>query len=165
MAWDIDIRRPRFVRPSSPFGDWEDMERLLDMPFARWPLRSTWRRLPEDVSWAPPLEMYEKEGSFTVRVEAPGVKIDDIDISVTGDTLTIKGERKAPGGVKDEEYECCEVCYGKFARSVVLPAAVDANKIDATYTDGILEIHVPKSKAARPAKITVKAGEAARTTG
>ena len=79
--------------------------------------------------------MYEKEDSFTVRVEVPGVKMEDIDISMTGDTFTIKGEQKAPAGVKEEEYQCCGVCYGSFTRSVTMPAAVDANKIEATYAN------------------------------
>lgn len=157
---DIDIWRPRFLRSRRPFRELEEMEHLLETPFTGSPFRYMWRRLPsEEVSWAPPLEMYEKEDSFTVRVEVPGVKMDDIDISVTGDTLTIKGERKAPAGVKEEEYQCCEVCYGSFTRSVTMQAAVDANKIEATYADGILEVHVPKAKAAKPAKITVKAAK------
>ena len=88
---DIDIWRPRFLRPRRPFRELEDMERLLDAAFAGWPFRYVWRRLPsEEVSWAPPLEVYEKEDSFTVRVEVPGVKMDEIDISVTGDTLPLK---------------------------------------------------------------------------
>ncbi len=162
MVREIDIWRPRSLRPSRLLREWEDTERLLDAPFAGWPFCYMWRRLPsEEVSWAPPLEMYEKEDSFTVRVEVPGVKMDDIDISVTGDTLTIKGERKAPAGVKEEEYQCCEVCYGSFTRSVTMPAAVEANKIEATYADEILEVHMPKAKAARPAKITVKAAKGA----
>jgi len=103
--------------------------------------------------------MYEKEDSFTVRVEVPGVKMDDIDISMSGETLTIKGERTAPAGVKEEEYQCCEVCYGSFTRSVTIPTAVDADKIEATFEDGILQIHVPKAKAAKPAKITIKAAK------
>ena len=64
----------------------------------------------------------------------------------------------APAEVKEEEYQCCEVCYGNFTRSVTMPAAVDADKIEATYADGILEIHdVPKAKAAKLAKVKVKA--------
>lgn len=156
MAWDIDLWRSRSLRPSRLWREWGDLERFLE---ADWPFRRTWRRIPEDVSWAPPLDMYEKEDSFTVRVEVPGVKMDDIDISVTGDTVTIKGERKAPEGVKDEEYQCCEVCYGTFTRSVVMPAAVDADKVEAKYNDGILEVHIPKAKAAKPKKIPIKTGK------
>ncbi len=82
---------------------------------------------------------------------------DDVDISMTGDTLTIKGERKPPAEVKAEDYQCCEVCYGSFSRSITLPAAVDADKIEASYGDGILELNLPRVKEAIPAKIQIKA--------
>ena len=154
---DIDIWRPRFLRPRRPFRELEEMERLLETPFAGWPFRYRWRRLPsEEVSWSPALDIYEKEDSFTVRAELPGVNMEDIDISVTGDTLTIKGERKPPAGVKDEEYQCCEVCYGSFSRSISMPTAVDPDKIEATYGDGILQLHFLKAKEVKPTKITVK---------
>ena len=126
--------------------------------FAGWPFRLMWRRLPaEEMGWVPSVEMYEKGESFIVRAELPGVNKDEIDISVTGDTLTIKGERKPSAEVKEEEYQCYEVCYGSFSRSISMPTAVDADKIEATYQDGILEIRVPKAKEAMPTKIQVKA--------
>ncbi len=154
----MDIWRPRQLRSWRPFRELEEMERLLESPVANWPLRMTWRRIPgDDTAWAPPIDMYEKEDSFIVRAELPGVNKDDVDISMTGDTLTIKGERKAPADVKAEEYQCCEVCYGSFSRSITLPAAVDANKIEASYGDGILELHLPKVKEAKPTKIQIKA--------
>jgi HSP20 family protein len=153
----IERWRPRWsIRPWRPFRELEEMERLLETPFT-WPFR-LWRRRPfEEVSWIPPLDMYEKEDSFTVRMELPGVKPEDLDISVTGDTLTIKGEYKPPAEVKEKDYHYCEMCYGSFSRSITMPAAIDANKIEATYENGILEIHLPKAKAAKPAKIEVKA--------
>jgi HSP20 family protein len=144
---------PTLLRPWRPFRELEEMERLLESPFRWW-----WRRLPADqMAWAPSVDMYEKEDNFMVRVELPGVKKEDIDISVTGDTLTIKGERKPPVDVKEEECQCCEVCYGSFSRAITLPAAVDAGKIEASYEDGILEIGLPKAKKAKLAKIQVKA--------
>lgn len=145
--------RPMLLRPWRPFRELEEMERLLESPFRWW-----WRRLPaEQMAWAPSVDMYEKEDSFMVRVELPGVKKEDIDISVTGDTLAIKGERKPPADVKEEEYQCCEVCYGSFSRSITMLAVVDAGKIEASYGDGILEIRLPKAKEAKPARIQIKA--------
>ena len=79
--------------------------------------------------------MYEREDRFTVQAEVPGVKMDDIDISITADTLTIRGERKVPAGVKEDEYQCCEVYYGSFTRWITMPAAVGAYKIEANYVD------------------------------
>lgn len=75
---------------------------------------------------------------------------------MAGDTLIIKGERKVSKEVKEEEYHRCEVCYGSFSRSIALPTAVDADKIEATYEDGILELNVPKAKEAKSSKIRIK---------
>ncbi len=83
------------------------------------------------------------------------MKEEDIDISVTGDILTIKGERKAESEVKDEDYYCCERSYGSFSRSVALPSSVDANKIQATYEHGVLELSLPKMPEVKPKKIAV----------
>ena len=103
----------------------DDMERLMNESFAGWPIRAMWRRLPdEEMGWAPSLEMYEKDENFIVKAELPGVNKDDIDISITGDTLTIKGERKASEEVTQDQYHRCEVCYGSFSRSIMLPSAV-----------------------------------------
>lgn len=99
----------------------------------------------EERGWAPPIEMFEKEDEFIVEVELPGMKREEIDISVVGDTLTIEGERKAETEVKEEDHYCCERCYGGFFRSITLPAAVDTTKIKASYNDGILEITPPKA--------------------
>ncbi len=151
-------RPRRGINPWRPFRELEEMERLLESPVARWPLRMIWRRIPgDDMAWAPSIDMYEKEDSFIVRAELPGVNKDDVDISMTGDTLTIKGERKPPAEVKEEDYQCCEVCYGSFSRSITLSSAVDTDKIEASYENGILELHLPKVKEAIPAKIQIKA--------
>ncbi len=76
----MDIFRPRQLRSWRPLGELEEMERFLESPFAGWPLHLTWRRVPGDgMAWAPSVEMYEKEDSFTVRAELPGVNKDDVD--------------------------------------------------------------------------------------
>jgi len=92
------------------------------------------------------------------------MKKDDVDVSVVGDTLTISGERKAESEVKDEDYYRCELCYGKFSRSLSLPAAVDPAKVEAHYENGILEITLPKVEAAKPKKVEIKAKEAKKET-
>jgi len=83
--------------------------------------------------------------------------IQDIDVSVVGDTLTIKGERKAESEVKKEDYYCCERSYGSFFRSISLPSHVDDKKIEASYADGVLEINLPKIPEIKPKKISVSA--------
>jgi len=150
--------RPGWTRRWRPFRELEEMERFMDESLANWPFRLTWRRVPaEEMAWAPPVEMYEKGDSFVIHAEIPGVKREEIDISVTGDTLTIKGERKAPEPATDEQYCCSEVCYGPFSRSITLPSSVDASKVDATYENGVLTLRAPKVKEAVPARIEIKA--------
>lgn len=148
--------RPRSMRTLNLA---EEMERLMEDPFfSDWPFfRMMWRRAPgEGMAWAPAIEMYEKDNNFVVKAELPGVKKEDVDISVAGDTLTIKGQRKASKEVKDEDYYRCETHYGSFTRSIVLPAAVDAKKVEASYENGVLEIQVPKAKEAMPTKVEIK---------
>ena len=137
-----------------PWDEIREMERRMDEMMRR-PL--TWWRVPtEELAWVPAVEVYEQEDKFMVRAELPGMKKEDIDISVLGDTLTIRGERKAKSEVRAEDYHRCELSYGKFSRSVALPAAVQAGKVEASYENGILEIMLPKAEEAKPKKIEIK---------
>ena len=144
-----------------PFDEFRELERRMD-EMTRHPLMTLrhplawWRAPTEELAWMPALEMYEKEDKFVVRTELPGMKKEDVDISVLGDTLTIKGERKAESEVKDEDYHRCEMCYGRFTRAVTLPSAVQAGKVEASYDNGILEITLPKATEAKPKKIEIK---------
>ena len=110
-----------------------------------------------EMGWAPAIEVFEKEDKFVVKAEIPGMKEEDIDISVVGDTLTIKGERKAESEVKEDDYYCCERSYGSFSRSIAVPSNVDAKKIEASYEDGVLEVSLPKAPEVKPKKIAVSA--------
>jgi len=89
---------------------------------------------------------------------------EEIDVSVVGETLTIKGERKAETEVKEEDYYCCERSYGNFSRSIALPSTVDAKKIEASYEDGILEVSLPKAAEVQPKKISVSAKKKEKTS-
>ena len=151
----MDVWRPRVYRSLRPF---EEMERFMEESFPDRPFfRSIWRRVPgEELGWSPSIEMYDKDDSLFVKAELPGVKKEDVDISVTGDLLTIKGERKPPSDVKDEQYYRCEVCYGPFSRTISLPSSVKTDQIVAQYADGILEIHLPKAEEAMTKKIEIK---------
>jgi len=142
----------------SPFREMEEMERRINDVFGRPLLPAIWRRTPvEEIGWAPAIEMFEKDDKFMVKAELPGMKEEDIDVSVVGDTLTIKGERKAESEVKEEDYYCCERSYGSFTRSITLPSSVDAKNIEASYENGVLEISLPKAAEVKPKKITVSA--------
>jgi len=150
--------RPRGIRPWGPFRELEEMERRLEDVLGRPLLPRVWRRLPfEEKEWAPAIEMFEKEDKFVVRAELPGMKQEDIDVSVSDDTLTIKGERRTESEVKEEDYYCCERSYGSFFRSINLPSNVDTKKIEANYEEGVLEVSLPKTAEVKPKKISVSA--------
>ncbi len=156
----IERWRPWGLRAWRPFREIEEIERWMDEVFRRTFPTGWWRVPTEEALWTPAIEMYEKPDKFVVRAELPGMKKEEIDIHVVGDTLTISGERKTKTEVKDEEYQRCEFCYGKFSRSITLPAAINAEKIDATYEDGILEITLPKAEEIKPKKIQIKTKQA-----
>ncbi len=145
----VERWRPRWFRRREPFRDLEEeMERF----FEEWPFRPWTRRALAVREWAPRVDMFDQEDKVIVKAELPGVKKEDIDISVAGGVLTIKGERK----VKDEDYYCCERFRGTFYRAIQLPTDVEAAKIEANYADGILEITLPKVPEVKPKKIEVK---------
>jgi len=155
-------RPSRGVTPWSPFRELEEMERHFDDIFGRpiWP--AVLRRFPlEQAAWAPAIDVFEKGDKFVVKAELPGTQEDDIDISVVGDTLTIKGEKKTETEVKEDDYYRCERSYGSFFRSIALPSTVDASKIAAEYEGGVLEISLPKKPEVKPKKVAVSVKKAA----
>jgi HSP20 family protein len=108
--------------------------------------------------------VFEKEDKFVVKAELPGMKEEDINISVVGETLNIRGERKAEKEVKEDDYYYCERSYGNFSRSLALPSNVDTKKIEANYEDGVLEISLPKTSEVKPKKISVSAKKRAKAS-
>jgi HSP20 family protein len=116
------------------------------------------------MGWAPAIDVFEKDDKFVVKAELPGMKEEDINVSVVGDTLTIKGERKAESEAKEKDYYYCERSYGSFSRSLALPSNVDAQKIEANYEDGVLEISLPKIPEVKPKKVSVSAKKKAKAS-
>lgn len=108
----------------------------------------------------PHVDVKENDREITVTAELPGVAEKDVEVSISGDILTLKGEKKAEKEEKDGNYHRVERRYGSFHRSFTLPSEVDAEKVAAAYKNGVLTVTLPKSKAAREAsrKIAVKAG-------
>lgn len=135
----------------------DEVERTFEEVFGRPFYPVTWRRTPPVRAWSPPLEVYAKENEYVVKAEIPGMKKEEIDISLAGDVLTIKGERKAEEEARSEDYHLCERCFGSFERSVTLPEEVDASKAEATYENGILQIKLPKVPEAKPKRVEIKA--------
>ena len=104
----------------------------------------------------PPMNVYHDGESFIVRGEVPGIAPKELDIEVTGDTLTVRGERKAPEIPEGASYHRREREFGRFRRSLTLPEQVDSTKVTASFTDGILEIRLPYAEAAKRRKIDVQ---------
>jgi HSP20 family protein len=107
----------------------------------------------------PALDMTESNDAVDVTAELPGIDPKDVDIAVTGDTLTIKGEKKTEKETKDKNYWSTERSYGSFARTLELPFEIDTAKVEATFDKGVLKIHIAKPASVKKEvkKITVKA--------
>jgi len=107
-------------------------------------------------AWMPSLDVSETDADITVRAEVPGVDAKDIDIQVSGQVLTISGEKKESTESKGENYYHAERSFGSFRRSVQLPTSVDAEKVLAEYKNGVLLIRMKKEKGAVPKRISVR---------
>jgi len=130
------------------------MDRLFDEGFSR-----PWRLLPtvsgDGFESTFPVEVAETEEDIEVKAALPGVKPEDVDISVTNDVLTIKAEHKNTSEEKKRDYYRREIRYGAYHRSMTLPVSVDADKAEAKYENGILSLRLPKAAALRPKQIKV----------
>ncbi len=130
----------------------EDMNRLFDLSLARLPR--------EDVGgvaeWLPAVDIVDEKDRVRIKADLPGVNKDDVDIRIEDGVLSIKGERKEEKEEKDKNFYRKECFYGSFERSVALPAEVDANKAEASYKDGVLEIILPKKEESKPKQIKLK---------
>jgi HSP20 family protein len=100
--------------------------------------------------------MYQTPQAVVVKATVPGVKPEDMEITITGDTLTIKGETKAEKEIKQEDYICQECRYGSFSRTVTLPAGLKTDKAEATFENGVLTLTIPKAEEVKPKSIKVK---------
>ncbi|MDE1889648.1 MAG: Hsp20/alpha crystallin family protein [Planctomycetota bacterium] len=107
-------------------------------------------------AWIPPIDLSETAEKITVKAEIPGIDPKEVDISIQGDTLLIKGEKKEEKEEKGKNYYRMERRYGGFSRSIDLPSSVDTNKVTAEYKNGVLEITLQKKEAVKPKQISVK---------
>ena len=127
------------------------MDRLFEDSFIR-PSR-LWTGL---VGEEPAMDIYQTDKDVVVKASLPGINPGEVDISITGDILTIKGEHKEEQEVKEADYFRKELSYGTFHRSMTLPVAVKAEKADASFENGVLTITLPKVEEAKPKQIKVK---------
>jgi HSP20 family protein len=114
--------------------------------------------MPSTPVWAPALDISERKDAYLVSVELPGVKLEDLKITLDDGLLTIEGERSFADDASDEQYHRVERRYGAFRRSITLPAHVMADAVEASFEDGVLQILVPKAEEAKPKSIEVRPG-------
>jgi HSP20 family protein len=131
----------------------EAMNRLFEESF----LRPDLFGVGETAASALPLDMYETENDVVVKASVPGVKPEDIEVTVTGDLLTIKGEFKSEERTERQNFIRQERRYGSFCRQLGLPASVDSGKAEASFENGILTLNLPKVEAVKPKTVKVVA--------
>ncbi len=137
-------------------GIWpEEFDRFLERAmrsFRPWSRRGFWRIPSFLEGWAPDVDVFRKDDQIIVRADLPGMKPEDIEVSLERDTLFIRGKREEEREVREEDYYCAERAVGAFSRAVALPEGVKAETVQATYRNGVLEITIPA-----PARREIKA--------
>ena len=151
------------ARPPSLFErmdrEWAAMRQHM-AEFFRQPFGPSLRPpIPADVAWAPTADAYVAEGELRVKADLPGVKRDDVSVTVRDGVLSIEGQRKEEKEVKEAKYYAAERFQGTFQRSFPLPDGVDTKAITAEFKDGVLDVRVPLPAEAKaePSKIEIKA--------
>ena len=150
-------RGPAGVGVWDPFRELEEMRKRMATLWER-PLElleTPGERL-ELAEWRPLADITEDDKEYLVKIEIPGMKREEVKVSMESGVLTISGERKLEKEEKNKKYHRVERAYGSFSRSFVIPDDVVADKIDAQFKDGILQVHLPKGEHAKPKTIEVK---------
>lgn len=150
-------RFPQGPGPFRPVRELEEVRRRFEDDLVRPIMRAVWERIPEEVKgWSPAVDVFEKGDSMVVKVELPGVKHEDVDVSVSDDSLMVRGERSPESGVKDEDYDRSEIAYGSFYRAISLPSSVETKNVEAVYEDGILRVTLQRAGGAKQKKVNVQ---------
>ncbi len=136
------------------FGRLTDLRDEIDRLFES-PLADVARSARLFSGWTPALDLYEEKDNLVVKVELPGMKREDIDVSLHEGSLSISGERKSEEKHQDADAYRMERFFGRFQRTVTLPTPVAGDKVKAQYKDGILTITLPKTEEAKPKRIDV----------
>lgn len=139
-----------------PFSDMvtlrNAMDRLFDDNFFRpW----QWTGVLGDENTLP-VDMYQTDDAIVVKASIPGINLEDVEITITGDTLTVKGETREETEVKKDDYFRQERRYGSFHRNILLPNAVQSDKAEANFENGVLTLTIPKAEEVKPKQIKIK---------
>lgn len=136
----------------SPWSALRDLESRMNRLFKDSPLLSEWPTF----EWVPSADLRETADAYLLDVDVPGMKKDDIELSVVDNYITVKGERKHESREEREGYHLYERHYGSFQRSFEIAGGFDADKITARYENGVLHLTIPKREEAKPKQIEVK---------
>lgn len=142
--------------PWRPFGEElgsvpDEMHQLWSRFFGEIPSPTTFGE-----QWSPSMDISETEDKLLVRAELPGIDVKDLDLSISGGLLVIKGEKKREEEEKDEHHYCTERHYGSFQRTIELPTSVQGDKVEATFNKRILKVTLPKAEEARKKEIKIE---------
>ena len=141
----------------SPLSDLVSLRDAMDQLFQESFIRPNgWSGLPAG-QIATPVDLWETKDAYHLRADLPGMTSDDIAINVTGDTVTLSGETKAMSDVANEGWLRQERRAGKFQRAFTLPVQIDANAVTATFSNGVLDLTLPKSEAMKPKTVKIQA--------
>jgi HSP20 family protein len=143
------------LSPWKPFGELspfrKEMDRLWNRFLGETPFARTFNEM-----WSPSVDISETKDDFVVKAELPGLEAKDVNVSISGDVLTIKGEKKSEEEEKDEHYHRVERYSGSFQRVFQLPSGVKADKVEANFDKGVLKVILPKVEEAKKKQIEVK---------
>lgn len=154
----------------SPFRGFYDMQsemnRMFDEVFGGLGRRSGRQQEDAPTRWAPALDVLQEDGDIVVKAELPGVKLEDVDITLHNGVLTISGERRADEQREGSGYYVRERRYGSFRRSMSLPQGIDESKINARFDGGVLEVRVSGAAAVEePRRIQIESGDESSGNG
>ena len=154
----IEVWKPRGGLQRTPFPEMTRMEREMGDVFGR--LFSGWpwyRREAETLAWSPAMDVIDRKDEYVLRADLPGLTEKDIEVSVQNGNLSLRGERTEEKEAKEGEEYYRERWSGSFSRTISLPTGVNAEKINASFKNGVLEVHLPKTKQAEGKRIEIKA--------
>jgi HSP20 family protein len=140
-------------RPLGPFTNLRRLNSALDEAFGAWPAQES---LPAS-AWFPSCDVFEDKDAVKLLAELPGVRPEDVKLSVENNVLTIRGEKQQQSGDQRGKVHSFERSYGRFDRSFTLPSTIDPDRISASFENGILTVTIPKAERARPREIPVSA--------
>jgi HSP20 family protein len=152
----LEMWRPRsgLARRSASADPFRAMDEMMNRFFEDWTTAP--RGIGTVRGWAPAIDMADRENEILLRADLPGLEQKDINVNLENGVLTIRGERKEEREAREEDYFCCERWSGSFSRSVTLPQGIDADKVQARFKNGVLEIKIPKTKQAVGKKIEIQ---------